>query len=66
MDILIDDINCDIYCYDGCFYYEPKNMDFFKLGFFIENGEIVFGSDVYEVKKNGNKLINSIVIDKIS
>ena len=65
MDELID-VDCDIYCYNGYFYYEPKNVDFFKLGFFIENGEVIYGSDVYNVKKNGKKLINSIVIDKIS
>lgn len=65
MDELID-VDCDIYCHNGYFYYEPKNVDFFKLGFFIENGEVIYGSDVYTVKKNGKKLINSIVIDKIS
>jgi hypothetical protein len=66
MDTLVDNVDCDIYCYNGCFYYEPKNIDFFKLGFLIENGEIIFGSDVFLVKKNGNKVIKSHIIDKIS
>lgn len=65
LDVLIDNVDCDIYCYDGYYYYEPQNIDFFKLGFFLENGEVIFGSDVCEIKKKGNKLI-SIVIDKIS
>lgn len=57
-DIFID-VDCDIYCYDGCFYYEPHDVSFMDIGVIIENCEIIYGSLAHEIRFCGN------VIDKI-
>ena len=62
-DILVNNIDCSVYSYNGCFYYEPNDSDFFKLGLLIENSDIIYGEDVCFIKRNGLKLSNSLVVD---
>lgn len=64
-DRFIKNIDSIIYSYNGSFYYELNNIDFLKLGLLVENSDIIYGEDVDFVKKNGKKLSNSLVIDKI-
>lgn len=53
------DVDCDIYCYDGCFYYDPRDVDFIDIGILFENCEIIYGRMVHDIRFSGN------VIDKI-
>ena len=53
------DIDCDIYCYDGNFYYDPHDVDFIDIGILFENCEIIYGRMAYDIRFYGN------VIDKI-
>ena len=62
-DILIKNIDCNIYSYDGSFYYELNDSDFFRLGLLIENSDIIYGEDVCFIKQNGLKLSDCLVID---
>jgi hypothetical protein len=64
-DRFIKNIDSVIYSYNGSFYYELKNIDFLNLGLVIENSDIIYGEDVYFIKKNAKKLSDSLVIDKI-
>ena len=48
---------------DGSFYYELNDSDFFELGLLIENSDIIYGEDVYFIKRNGVKLSDCLVID---
>ena len=62
-DILVKNIDFTIYSYNGSFYYELNDSDFFKLGLLIENSDIIYGEDAYIIKKNGKKISHSLVID---
>ena len=46
------------FSYDGCFYYEPNDIDFTLFGILIENSEIVYGKDCFDIKRKGH------IIDK--
>lgn len=59
------DIDCNIYFYGCNFYYEPLNVSFFDIGKLFENSDIIYGSDVYNIKSNGKLLSNRLIIDKI-
>ena len=58
------DVDCDVYLYDSSFYYEPLNVSFLDIGKLFENCDIVYGFDVYDIKRNG-KLLSRFVIDKL-
>ena len=53
------DVECDIYCYEGCFYYDPHDVSFIDIGVLFENCEIVYGRLAHDIRFCGK------VIDKI-
>ncbi len=59
------DIDCNVYSYNSSFYYEPLNISFFDIGRLFENCDIIYGKEVYDIKKNGELLSNFLVIDKM-
>lgn len=46
------------YSYNGCLYYDGFDIDFIKCGILIENSEIIYGKECFDIKRNGH------IIDK--
>lgn len=62
---VVSDIDCTVYSYKGDLYYELNSIDFLRLGLLIENSEIIYGETAHLIKKNGKRLSNYLIVDKI-
>lgn len=57
---------CELYMYNGTIYAKPKNQNFQKIGILIENSEIIYGKECFQIKKKLKKIPpNSFNIDKL-
>lgn len=51
----IENIDGDIYTYNGEIYLRPKKNEFQQIGKIIENSEIIYGRKCYEILKKAKK-----------
>lgn len=50
---LVFDIDCDVYFYEGSFYYDPLVVNSYIIGYLFENFEIVYGKKVCDIRDFG-------------
>ena len=62
---LSDFKNCNLYVYNGSIYISPCNVDFYSLGIIIENSEIIYGKECFDILKNAKSVSDFLVVDKI-
>ena len=65
--LIIYDVNrvCNLYVYNGSIYISPCNVDFYSLGLIIENSEIIYGKECFDILKNAKSVSDFLVVDKI-
>ena len=48
------------YCYNGCLFLEPDDIDFVSYGILIENSDIIYGRECFDIKRKGILIDNCV------
>ncbi len=48
------------YCYNGCLFFEPDDIDFVSYGILIENSDIIYGRECFDIKRKGILIDNCV------
>ncbi len=54
---------CHVYLFDGDLYLEPYDVNFYELGVILENCELFYGNESYDIKLRSKEISDFIFID---